>query len=79
MSASWGKVRIGVIAIFCAAALAIPAFASLTTPRAQTAVPPPIGTRSNSTSTQVPGIYVADEGPPVQQHRRSHRRFSPTR
>ena len=48
---SWGKVRIGAIALLGMAAFAIPAFASLTTPRAQTAAP-------------VPGIYVADEGPP---------------
>jgi hypothetical protein len=60
---SWGKVRIGAIALLGVAAFAIPAFASLTTPHAQTAMPPPMGTRSNSTSTQVPGIYVADEGP----------------
>ena len=37
MKASWGKARIGVIAIFCAAALAILAFTFMVAPRAQNA------------------------------------------
>ncbi len=37
MKVSWGKIRIGVIAIFCAAALAISGFTFMVAPRAQNA------------------------------------------